>query len=239
MTSYSWLKGRLPTCIMLLMFLACIPSSVLGADVDVYAEGAYTDTELVVYLYADINVGSILSFGVKVNYPAGLTYTDFTKNDAVWYFGDGGADYPYMDPENDGSSVIFIGGKLDTNTPTAGVTGPRVILGTVTFDCAGFAFGHPVNDPAPISIELGRGGNYANFVKTTGDIVDDPNIFTGVTIAKKGDANLDNRITTQDMSTIRYNMTIPGSIPHLWVDCNLDGRITTQDMSCVRYIMTH
>ena len=51
-----------------LAFLALCTANSSAADVDVYGEGAYTDTDLVVYIYADIDVTSaptatnILSF---------------------------------------------------------------------------------------------------------------------------------------------------------------------------------
>jgi hypothetical protein len=225
MTSFSWLKGRLPTCFMLVVCLAFIPGSVLAADVDVYAEGAYTDTDLVIYLYADINVGPILSFGVRVNYPTGLTYSDFTKNDGVWYFGDGGADYPYMDPEDDGTGVVFIGGKLDTNTPTAGVNGTRVLLGTLTFTHSG------VTDFSGVTMDLGRGGDYANFVDTVGNVKDGAGVSFAMTIRERGDANIDGFLTSADMFAIRSKLGGPYEV---WADCNGDNFLTSADMFCVR-----
>jgi hypothetical protein len=46
-----------------------IPPGIVAAGVDVYAEGAYTDTDLVVYIYAKINGGTVLrSAGVKLTY---------------------------------------------------------------------------------------------------------------------------------------------------------------------------
>ena len=120
-----------------LMCCALIPATSNAANVDVYAEGAYTATDLVVYIYADINAGPILSFGVKVNYPATLTYSSAAKNENVWFFGDGTTNHAYMNPEDNGSAVVIIGGKLDTAAPTPGVTGTRVLLGTVTFTHSG------------------------------------------------------------------------------------------------------
>ena len=188
MTSYSWLKGRLPTCIMLVVCLAFIPGSVLAADVDVYAEGAYTDSDLVVYIYADINAGPILSFGVKVNYPAGLTFdpSNSSQNKAEWYFGESSPGYDYMPPEDDGTGVVLIGGKLDTDAPIEGVEGSRKLLGILTFTHSGFPFGHPINDPAPISVELGRVSPYENFVGTGGALLDGSTGFTSVIIARRG-----------------------------------------------------
>ena len=116
---------------------AFMPAASFAADVDVYIDGSYTDTDLDVHVFADINAGPILSFGVRVDYPPSLVLSSATKNETVWYFGDGMAEYSYMDPEEDGSGVVIIGGKLDTSAPTAGVTGNRVLLGTIKFTHSG------------------------------------------------------------------------------------------------------
>jgi hypothetical protein len=123
MTPHRWLNGRLSILILLLVCVVCMPSSVLGADVDVYAEGAYTETDLVIYLYADITP-DILSYGVKLTYDTSeLTLTGAEKNEAAWFFGDGTptGNYDYMPPETATlGEVIIIGGKLDTAAPTGG-----------------------------------------------------------------------------------------------------------------------
>jgi hypothetical protein len=235
--------------ILILAVLFCyalVPTPSYAADIDVYAEGAYTATDMVLYIYADIHVDHLLSFGVKVNYPSGLTYSSATKNDAIWEFRDGATVYPYMNPENvnpsggDPGEVVIIGGKLDTATPKAGVTGTRVLLGTVTFAHSG------VTDFSGVTLTYGRddgAGGYENFVgmnaaQTAAVEYDGSGVdFTEITIAMRGDANLDDRINTQDMSVIR-NTIVTGGIIHPWMDCNNDGRINTQDMSCVRNIIT-
>lgn len=65
MTLHSLPRGWWSICILLLACLICMPSAVLAADVDVYAKGAYTEADLVLYIYADITP-DILSYGVKV-----------------------------------------------------------------------------------------------------------------------------------------------------------------------------
>ena len=213
-----------------LIFCALIPATSFGADIDVYAEGAYTDTDLVLYIYADITQ-PILSFGVKVNSSDNLTYSSATKNEDVWYFGDGSTNHPYMDPEVDDSGVVIIGGKLDTGAPTAGVTGTRVLLGTVTFTHSGIA------EPVDVTLTYGRGdgtGDYKNFVATDGTVKDGTADGVGfaVEIHERGDANGDNDISTADYIMIRNNIGSSEAPP--WIDCNDSGDISTADYVCVR-----
>jgi hypothetical protein len=209
--------------------LAMIPVATLAADVDVYAEGAYTDTNLVISIYADINAGPILSFGVKVNYPAGLTYSSATKNEAAWYFGDGTTNHPYMNPEDDGSGVVIIGGKLDTAAPTAGVTGTRVLLGTVTFTHSG------VTDFSGVTLTYGRGdgtGAYKNFVATDGAVKDGSGVGFAVEIHERGDANGDGVVDVRDLRTLRSEIGLPDLSP--WIDCSGDGVVDVRDVRCLR-----
>jgi len=235
------LKGRLSVCVVLLACLALLPGSALAAggvlpDVSVYAEGAYTATDLVLYIYADISVVTtgepILSFGVKVDYPGTLSYAGATKNEAVWYFGDGAPDYPYMDPEDDGSGVVVIGGKLNTSAPAEGVQGSRVLLGTVEFT-------HSIVDPqdsdfSGVSVTYGRGdgtGDYKNFVDVDGDVVDGAVNFD-TEIHERGDANGSGNISTADYIIVRNSIGSTTAPP--WVDCNESGNITTADYICIR-----
>ena len=100
MNSHGVLKRLLPICTMLLVGLIGMPGSVLGADVDVYAEGAYSETDFVLYIYADITP-DILSYGVKVSFDTSeLTLTSAEKNEDVWFLGDGSTNYAYMEPEH-------------------------------------------------------------------------------------------------------------------------------------------
>ena len=231
------LKGRLAVC-ALVMALLWVPVAAVAADVDVYAEGAYTDSDLVLYIYADIANEPILSFGVKVAYPSTLTYSGAAKNESVWYFGDGAPEYSYMDPEDDGSGTIIIGGKLNTSNPTQGVQGDRVLLGTVTFT-------HSIVDPqdadfSAVSVTYGRGdgtGDYKNFVDVDGDVVDGAVLFSSE-IHARGDANGNGDVTGADLSALKYYM-INGGVLHPWIDCNDSGDVTGADLSCIKYIMTH
>ena len=89
---------------------AVIMSSALmaSADTSVYAEGAYDDTGLDVYIYADIP-DALVSMGIRVAYDSTkLTVNSAEKNEDVWYFGDSTTKYHYKDPEDDGSGVIRV-----------------------------------------------------------------------------------------------------------------------------------
>jgi hypothetical protein len=222
-------KGHL--IISLAALLLCVALvQPAAADVDVYAEGAYTDSELALYIYADIDP-AILSFGVRVDYPTGLTVTSATKNDDVWYFGEQSPGYGYMDPEDDGNGVVIIGGKLDTDEPTAGVVGERILLGTITFSHTG------LTDFSGITLTYGRGdgtGDYKNFVgtDTAGTIYDNVGVTFAIEIHERGDANGDGVIDIRDLRTLRQSIGVATS--PVWVDCNSDGVVDIRDVRCLR-----
>jgi len=230
----------------LVLLIFALPAA---AAVSVYAEGAYTADDLVVYIYADIDTDAICSAGVKLTYDSGvLSYSDVTpddnpiaeKNDEVWFMGDGSTNYPYMNPEVADGNVVFICGKLDTSTstsPTDGVIGGRVLLGKVTFSIKDAPIETPVDNPETtfgISVELGRGGDFANFVTTGGDKLDGSVDFTsiGTIVRERGDANASGEITSADMFKIRSMLASEEYI--VYADCNDSGEITSADMFCVR-----
>lgn len=223
--------------LILLLFLA--PGYASG-QVSVYAEGAYTDTDLVVYIYADITAGSsdeaLLSYGVTLKYnPEDLYALVVKKNSSDWYFGD--KDNPYSTPnaEPDTSTageVIIIGGKLDSADPFEGVSGDRVLLATVTFERL------TANAPST-ELYLGKEGAYANFVQINGTDLDqtlageDKSGTIGqVGIYQRGDADGDGYITTSDMFKVKGAMAT--KVYKCYVDCDGDGYITTSDMFCIK-----
>jgi len=219
--------------LMALLGIMFIPVSTIAADVDVYAEGAYTDTDLVVYIYADINTTNIVSFGVRLFYDSSkLTVASAQKNEAVWYMGDGTNNYPYQDPQDLGNGVLFIGGKLDVNNPTAGVGGTRVLLGTVTFNRT--ESGVPTS-PAEgyfgISLDLGKASPYVNFASVAGDNIDTGVGFSAI-VRERGDANGDGRISVQDILRAKTYIGNPNFPP--FVDCNNSGDISVQDLLCIK-----
>jgi len=230
-------KMRSPCLLLAVLLLLALPAVAL-AQVSVYAEGAYTATDLVVMIYADITGNPLCSFGVTLGYPTSkLTVASATKNETEWYFGTTGAKQPYMNPDTSTpGQIIFIGGKLDTGAPTAGVSGTRKLLGTATFNRVGG------QDP-PFAITLGLGKThppYDNFVTsvTPTAVLDGSVAFGTPAIWRRGDTNADGVVDVQDISAVRYYM-INGGTPNPWKDCNGDGVIDVQDISCIRYIMTH
>jgi hypothetical protein len=202
----------------------------LAADVDVFAEGAYTATEAVVEIYANITP-AILSYGIKLTYDTGqLTVTSAVKNESVWYLGDGASgNKAYMSPDTGmPGEVIIIGGKLNTAAPTAGVTGQRVLLGKVTFSRSGTSV--PVLN---LTYAKDPGSGYANFVATNGTVLDNGNVNFAIRVVERGDANGSGRITPLDINAAKSfigSATFP-----VYADCNGDGRITpTADINCIK-----
>ncbi len=212
------------------------------ADVNVFAEGAYTADTLVVYIYADTTVSPVTelrSAGVKLAYDTSeLTVSSAEKNESVWFLGG----ETYMEPEiSTPGEVVFILGKLDPADPAAGVSGDRVLLGKVTFARAGATtdFG--------LGLDLGKLGeeedppgsgifSFKNFVNTDGNVLDEAGVsFGAISVYERGDANGDGIVNFQDMLFIRaYTQNGGNDTP--FADCNNDGIINFQDMLCVRAI---
>lgn len=204
----------------------------LEPDVRVYGESAYTETDLDVYLYADINTSNLLSFGIKLNYdPTRLAVSSAEKNSQVWYMGDSATKYPYADPDiSVPGEITIVGGKIDSADPMSGVSGQRVLLGKVKFARTD-AQSVPV-----LTVGYARGGSYDSFVKAGGTVLDWESVNLGTVIVReRGDANGDGRVTPADMITIRN--AYYGNTPLICepaADCNKDGRVTPADMICVR-----
>jgi hypothetical protein len=217
----------------------------VNAGVSVYAEGAYTDSDLVVYVYADIDSEALCSAGVKVTYnSAVLSPASAEKNGAVWYMGDGTNNYPYKDPEDTGDGIVILCGKLDVNAPAAGVIGERILLGKIIFNRTDDG-ATPVSNPEDyfgISLALGYGGDFANFVTVSGTELDDSADFStyGVVVRERGDANADSQINVQDISSVGYVISHGAKVPpEPWKDCNGDETINVQDISCIGYAISH
>lgn len=210
-----------------------MPVNSLAADVDVYVEGAYTESDLAVFIYADINGPNILSAGVKLTYDTSelaVAVAGTEKNESVWFLGS----ESYMDPDTSTpGEVIIICGKLDTADPTAGVSGERVLLGKVLFDRTESSM--PFSPT--LSIDYGKGGDYKNFVTTNGTVVDSPDgtgvLFGSITIAERGDANADGSINISDVTEIRK--MVFNQIPKTcYADCNNDGNVNISDVTSIR-----
>jgi hypothetical protein len=220
------------------LILILLPAFSFGA-VTYFTDCAWEGTEFVCDVYADTDGDNLISGGIKISYdPSKLSSPIAEKNEDVWFFGtESGTKYTYMDPELDESAgtITYIVGKLDEDDPTAGVSGERVVIGTVTFErsasddpCAG-------DDPAGyygLDLELGRGGEYENFVSTSGDLMDNSAGKGTIIAAERGDANADCNISTADYIAARN--LIGSDNPPPYADCNRDGKVSTADYICIR-----
>lgn len=152
--------------ILVLVTLSCVKA--LAATVDVYGEGEYTQDNIILSVYADINSENLISYGVKVIYnPDELSVVKAEKNESVWYFGNESIKHPYVDPDTSTpGEVVIIGGKLNIDAPTAGVSGKKVLLGKVNFN-------RKTDSLPTIALSLGKSNNYKNFVTTSNSVLDD------------------------------------------------------------------
>lgn len=231
---------------LLIFLLAFTPVDAWSADVDVYAEGAYTESILDVYIYADINIDRILSFGVRLTYdPVELAVLGaekdieprpYTSNATKWFLGDENAAYK-NNPEPDYSTsgeVIIIGGKLDPENPAAGVdSGARVFLGMASFTPVG---GEMPAHPA-ITLSYARNdGSYRNFVRLGGggvEVLDGAGVEIGaVQIFPRGDADGNGAITPRDINRLKSNMGNTNA--PCYMDCDGNGSITPRDINCIK-----
>ncbi len=225
---------------------ASVPS--FGADVDIYGEGVVTEDELAVYLYADLSVDNLLSYGVKLNYdPAELTVIDvskdvdpipYTSNGTKWYLGNDSASYK-NNPEPDFSTpgeVILIGGKLDPVDPEKGVSsGARIFIGMITFQAADGEM--PLNPLLSLSYAKGDGTSpYKNFVRLDAQL---PQVLDGISVLfgsvlvlPQGDADGNGRLTPRDINALKAN--IGDANAPCYMDCDGNGTITPRDLSCVK-----
>ncbi len=160
--------GSIAALIISLVLVTLSCEKALAATVDVYGEGVYTEANLTLDVYADINSENLISYGVKVNYnPDELSVAKAEKNESVWYFGNESSKHPYVDPDTSiPGEVVIIGGKLNIDTPTDGVSGKKVLLGKVNFN-------RKTGTLPTFALSLGKSNNYKNFVTTTNSILDD------------------------------------------------------------------
>jgi hypothetical protein len=230
------IKWRSPCFILAALVLLLLPAVAVAADVDVVAEGAYNASYLDVYIYATINADNLCSYGVKLSYDQTKLNTPTpTKNDAVWYFGTTADKKAYMNPDTTtAGQIIFIGGKLDTGAPTAGVTGTRVLLGSVRFVRAegSLGLGATAESYFGITAALGKASPYDNFVTTAGVVKDGAGVSFTAKVRERGDANGDGSINSTDYVAIRN--LIGTTNPPPYADCNADGSVNSSDYVCVR-----
>ncbi len=238
-------KGLLGASILIFL-IAVTPLDGWSADVDVYAEGAYTESILDVYIYADINIDSILSFGVRLTYDPGelavlsaekdVEPRPYTSNSTKWFLGDENAAYknnPAPDYSTAGE-VIIIGGKMDPDNPTAGVeSGARIFLGMASFTPAG---GIMPSHPA-ITLSYARSdGSYKNFVRLNSggvEVLDGAGVEIGaIQVSPRGDADGNGSITPRDINRLKSN--IGNANAPCFMDCDANGSITPRDVNCIK-----
>lgn len=217
-------------------------SSVIAlADVNIFAEGAYTTDELVVYIYADTTVNmptELRSAGVKLTYDMDeLTLTSCEKNDTDWFLGS----ESYMEPDTStaGEAIIILG-KLDTDNTSTGVSGDRVLLGKASFTHSGLT-------SFTLGLNYGKRGDetppgsgiysFKNFVdtKTPANALDDTAsmLFGTIIVAERGDANADGSINISDVTEIRR--MVFNEIPKTcYADCDENSEVNISDVTCIR-----
>lgn len=146
-----------------------------STTVSVYTENGYDESvnQLRVNVFADIgddqNGGSVVSAGFKLTYGGGLTNPVPDKNVIDWYFGATPLTVPYIDPDTSSpGEIYFLLGILDENLPLEGVTGNRILLGSIVFNYSG---GIPTS--SNLSIEDGHKGAFIDFSTTEGIALDD------------------------------------------------------------------
>ncbi len=229
-------------------FAMVAPGLSFGAEVDIYGEGVVTEDELVVYLYADLQVDHLFSYGIKLGYnPDELTVIDvskdvdpipYTLNETKWYLGNDSASYR-NNPDPDFTTpgeVILIGGKLDPADPEQGVSrGTRIFIGMITFQAADGEM--PLNPLFSLSYARGAGTSaYKNFVRLDDQVpqvLDGTDVsFGSVIILPQGDADGNGSVTPRDLNATKSN--IGNANAPCYMDCDGNGTITPRDISCVK-----
>ena len=235
--------------LLITLIVSALPAAAL-AQPDVFFECAYPDpasTNLTCQIIADTAV-ALRSGGVMVTYDTSILTIDTVTKDGLWEFTDGATTYAYMDPEviaptppSTIGSIVFIVGVLNTTSPAAGIPAGRAKIGDVVF----LSNATPPADPTGnrgdgetvqatffgLSAELGRGGDFVNFVSTAGAELDGAASFAAIA-AERGDANASGNISTADYITVRNNIGVANAPPY--VDCNGIGGVSTADYICVR-----
>ncbi|CAB5090470.1 hypothetical protein D3OALGA1CA_880 [Olavius algarvensis associated proteobacterium Delta 3] len=226
MNHFQHIKGNVAGVLACVLLLPCLAWS---SDIGVFAEAAYSDSEIAVYIYTDTKSSELVSFGVNLGYdPGDLEVVAATKNESIWHFRGSTQDYPSLEPDiTVPGEAVLIGGYHDTNMPASGVTGSRKLIGIVTFN--------RLTGNIPVfSLGLARSGDFDNFVDVTGNVIEQTAgaVVFDVTVKERGDANQDGYITNTDFFVIR-SLMVQGEFS-CFGDCNGDDVITNADFFCVR-----
>lgn len=223
-------KKNSPWKIILPVFLILlITSSAANAAVSVFAEGAYNNTDLVIYIYANTGSDTLRSFGLKLFYDNSKIQSPIVQRGSKWALGSNTA-YATPDISTPGE-VLVVGGVLDEVNPEAGISGARVLLFSVKFMRLESADPNiEEHDYFGISLEEGHESPYANFVDADSGLVIDGSIIYSFKIREAGDANCDRSFTMGDLGLINTNR-LNGTYA-VFSDCNQDGTITMGDIGC-------
>jgi len=231
--------------VMAIFAVGAFLPAVCSAAVTYFMDCAYTDSDLVCHVYVNTGGDSLISGGVQLSYSTSeLSNPVAEKNEDDWFFGDGTTNHAYMDPEVDTTNgkIVYIVGKLKESAPTEGVSGERVLIGTVSFtrlstDDPWQGTSGTSNRGMPVAffsldLMLGRGADYENFVSTIGALLDDSSTKGQILVGERGDANVDGNFNVGDYIAIRNNLGSTDFAPY--VDCNNDKAINVGDYICVR-----
>ncbi|CAB1062749.1 hypothetical protein D1BOALGB6SA_7531 [Olavius sp. associated proteobacterium Delta 1] len=239
------------TGFVVIMVATIVSTGVFAAEVDVYAEGAFTTDQaqnvLDIFIYADLNFteGGVLSYGVTLTYstaelefvsadkniifPVSGSTPPYTSNPGLWEFGDDPAYKDNPAPENTAESgtgrFVVIGGKLNQADPTAGVTGARVFLAKVTFRSpSGNTI--PPNPALALTYAVGDGtDSYRNFVGYNAS-------------AQPGEEGV--VLDSPDSTGVNFHdinvVTTPFDIAE-YGDANADGNVNSVDYATIRDVI--
>lgn len=168
------------------------------AAVSVYGVASSSGEFVTARAYANITGTPVVSFSVKVFYDRNiLSVVSTTKNEATWHLADGTRRISYMNPNTSTpGEVLIVGARLDSPDPLGGVLGNNILLGTVVF-------GRLHQQTPKFELAIGRAGDYASFVTTTGVTLESlPGevIFSGISPTLE-DQDLDG---LQDLWEIEY-----------------------------------
>jgi hypothetical protein len=142
-------------------------TQVVRASVEVHGEATSSGPAIQVQVFANITSPAVMSHSFKLYYPGGeLSVASATLNSALWYFHDGTRIVPAQAPDaSTTGEVLFVGGHMDARNPLSGVTGNRVLLGTVVFN-------RTSADVPAFNLSIGRAGQFASFVTIGGAVLE-------------------------------------------------------------------
>lgn len=193
-----------------------------ATTVDVFAEGGYTESSFILRVFTTVNPttqGPLLSAGVRVLYPpAKLQNPVAIKNDKDWYLGTPENMFPYIAPDTSTpGEVVFLLGKLDQNNPLQGVTGERILLGSVTFDRVS---GSALPLGTDFALAPGRDAPFVDFATVTGVDLDSAVTFSSPTIEHSDIIKMRGIIRILEMVS-KHDSTTPVRASEM--DTNNDG----------------